>query len=161
VKHGNICVKHPELNGLRHNGGNCPECSKAAHKKYREVNKEKIAVDRAAARLKNQEAIRQRQADWRANNQEQVRQNNLRRTGFTLSLFNETLELQRYRCAICHTDLKQLPRKQVHADHCHTTGAPRGVLCHYCNIALGAFRDNPELLRRAAVYLNEPPLNIA
>lgn len=38
-------------------------------------------------------------------------------------------------------------------DHCHDTGAIRGVLCNNCNLALQCFRDDPELLLSAADYL--------
>ncbi|MBK7330438.1 MAG: hypothetical protein IPI85_15545 [Dehalococcoidia bacterium] len=38
-------------------------------------------------------------------------------------------------------------------DHDHVTGQVRGFLCSHCNIALGAFRDNPESMRAAAAYI--------
>ena len=38
-------------------------------------------------------------------------------------------------------------------DHCHATGAVRGVLCKPCNTGLGHFRDNTESLARAIQYL--------
>ena len=34
-------------------------------------------------------------------------------------------------------------------DHDHETGDKRGKLCQRCNLALGGFRDDPELLQRA------------
>lgn len=40
-------------------------------------------------------------------------------------------------------------------DHCHTTGKIRGLLCDDCNQGIGHFRDSPDLLRRAADYLEE------
>ena len=50
-------------------------------------------------------------------------------------------------CAICNapnpTDL----------DHCHATGTVRWLLCTHCNRGLGAFRDSPELLKKAADML--------
>lgn len=50
-------------------------------------------------------------------------------------------------CAICSnpnpTDL----------DHCHSTGNVRWLLCNHCNRGLGAFKDNPELLLKAAFLL--------
>lgn len=38
-------------------------------------------------------------------------------------------------------------------DHNHNTGQVRGKLCFDCNTALGKFKDNPAVLRRAAAYL--------
>jgi hypothetical protein len=38
-------------------------------------------------------------------------------------------------------------------DHDHNSGRIRGALCQRCNMGLGHFRDNPELLRLAALYL--------
>lgn len=43
----------------------------------------------------------------------------------------------------------------LHVDHDHKTGKVRGVLCFNCNGALGQVRDNPDLLRRLATYLEK------
>ncbi len=40
-------------------------------------------------------------------------------------------------------------------DHDHATGRVRGALCHLCNVALGAVRDNPETLMAMISYLKE------
>jgi hypothetical protein len=50
-------------------------------------------------------------------------------------------------CPICLT-----PNPQ-HVDHDHVTGKVRSVLCFNCNGGLGQFKDNPELLHRAADYV--------
>lgn len=51
------------------------------------------------------------------------------------------------RCGICGaTDSLKI-------DHSHSSGDVRGVLCHGCNIGLGNFRDDPDLLRKAIRYL--------
>lgn len=41
----------------------------------------------------------------------------------------------------------------LNIDHCHVSGKFRGMLCGQCNMALGGFRDDPQLLRKAAEYL--------
>jgi len=43
----------------------------------------------------------------------------------------------------------------LHVDHCHATGKIRGILCSSCNQALGLAKDDPELLRKMANYLEE------
>lgn len=38
-------------------------------------------------------------------------------------------------------------------DHCHAKGHFRGWLCNRCNLILGHAKDDPELLRKLAAYL--------
>lgn len=59
-------------------------------------------------------------------------------------------------CAICHK-----PMKKPNTDHCHVTGLVRGILCVFCNRALGRFRDDLNLLQAAVAYLLNPPATIA
>lgn len=51
-------------------------------------------------------------------------------------------------CQICKTEQEVLD-----IDHCHATLRVRGVLCNGCNNGIGRFRDDPDLLRAAADYL--------
>lgn len=46
-------------------------------------------------------------------------------------------------------------------DHCHETSVFRGVLCYSCNVALGLLKDDPELLRRAASYIEASRKEVA
>jgi len=49
-----------------------------------------------------------------------------------------------------------------HLDHNHENGQIRGVLCHGCNLGLGGFKDNPNLLLKAIRYVrywNKKPVN--
>lgn len=47
--------------------------------------------------------------------------------------------------------------KRLCIDHCHKTGNIRGILCSKCNTGLGMFRDSPELLIKASMYLQDGP----
>ena len=51
-------------------------------------------------------------------------------------------------CQLCRA------RPSTDIDHDHTTGKIRGVLCQVCNTGLGKFRDDPELLLRAAEWVS-------
>lgn len=53
-------------------------------------------------------------------------------------------------CALCTT-----PCDVLVIDHCHTKKVVRGLLCSQCNVALGMLKDDPDLLRRAADYLEK------
>ena len=58
--------------------------------------------------------------------------------------------LQDGRCFICG----QIPSSRgLLLDHDHETGKMRALLCHNCNGGLGFFRDDPELLVKAAGYV--------
>lgn len=80
---------------------------------------------------------------------------NLRRKyGIGESHYNDILSSQGGCCAVCGSPSNNEDRqKHLSLDHSHTTGKIRGVLCHNCNHGLGQFKDNPELLRKAAAYL--------
>lgn len=68
---------------------------------------------------------------------------------FTYSDYEKLLEEQEYRCAICSKT------GATHVDHDHETGKVRAVLCGGCNKGLGHFVDSPDLLRKAAKYLED------
>lgn len=74
--------------------------------------------------------------------------------GLTPETYDELVARQDGRCAICRTDDPGL--KDVwHVDHCHTTGAVRGLLCAPCNTGLGQFKDDTSLLLAAVAYLEQ------
>lgn len=54
-------------------------------------------------------------------------------------------------CMICEEEVLDNPQ----LDHCHETGKWRGVLCRDCNIGLGMFKDDPDNLINAIVYLRD------
>ncbi|MFE9455964.1 endonuclease VII domain-containing protein [Streptomyces californicus] len=75
--------------------------------------------------------------------------------GLTNEEYQRLFEAQDGRCAIC----QETRRTNLAVDHCHKTEAIRGLLCQRCNgqlLARGA-RDRPEVLRRAAEYLEQYP----
>jgi hypothetical protein len=77
------------------------------------------------------------------------------RYGLTREQIETMFTAQDRQCAICSTHLKGegLDRDSPQLDHCHVTGQARDILCRLCNTALGNFKDDPELLRKALNYL--------
>lgn len=82
--------------------------------------------------------------------------NRLDRFGLSPTDYDFLLKFQGYNCAICDQPL-QLKQYKFAVDHCHDSDDVRGILCKRCNSALGVFDDSPDLLLRAAEYLNNPP----
>ncbi|HEX4699376.1 MAG TPA: endonuclease VII domain-containing protein [Actinomycetes bacterium] len=78
------------------------------------------------------------------------RQDHLRRKyGMTSAEVDALLAGQGGLCAICRA------APAVHVDHDHATATVRGMLCFPCNAAIGHLRDCPQVVRRAAVYLEK------
>lgn len=76
--------------------------------------------------------------------------------GITLVDYHRMLDAQGGVCATCgEAERRRRGGKltRLAVDHCHSTGAIRGLLCSPCNQAIGLFRDDPDLLRKAAAYL--------
>lgn len=75
------------------------------------------------------------------------------RYGASQDWYNEQLKIQEYKCAICHSDTPGGGRTRWAIDHDHNTGQVRALLCLLCNTGLGKFKDNADLLEKAAKYL--------
>lgn len=60
------------------------------------------------------------------------------------------LAAQGGRCAICG---KKPQRRRLAVDHNHFSGEVRGLLCYFCNSALGIWEFDRDTARRAAEYL--------
>jgi hypothetical protein len=119
--------------------GQCKECSYAQNRKWHRDNPQQT----------------------KALNKDHGLVRSLRRIGLVADPFRPALEAARKhydemlttqggKCAICGTT--PIGRRLA-IDHCHETGAIRGLLCDPCNRGLGDFRDRPLSLRSAADYL--------
>ena len=92
--------------------------------------------------------------------QQSRRQNNLLNNyGITEVEYELMLKLQNGVCKICGqpetTRGRNSKIKKLAVDHCHMTCKIRGLLCDNCNQMLGKVKDNPEILRKAAEYLEK------
>lgn len=76
--------------------------------------------------------------------------------GWSAADFERAWTEQSGRCAICGVELLPtgLKKNAVARDHDHKTGKRRDLLCRAHNTAIGLFSDSPDLLRRAADYID-------
>ena len=111
------------------------------------------AMDNVKWRKENPEKVREQKKKFHLENPHKKREYKRRSKypGYTKEHEN-TMS-----CEICKIDLVA-GCKSGNAqciDHDHSTNKIRGVLCSHCNRGLGIFKDNPEILREAARYLEE------
>lgn len=101
-------------------------------------------------------AQRARVADGRITPELRRKRRLLADYGITVEQYEYLLTKQDSGCAVCGHDGSTSRGGVLHVDHCHNKGHVRGLLCDLCNRAIGLFRDDPALLRRAADYLEAP-----
>jgi hypothetical protein len=103
------------------------------------------------------DAERKRQREWYHANPEKIKQSRgksrLRAYGLTPPEYDAMVSGQDNQCAICKSPAEMEKHGILSVDHCHATGAVRGLLCSRCNHALGHLRDNPVVAHAAADYL--------
>lgn len=111
---------------------------------------DQLRAERNARRLK-------RQSEWDETRREVERRRRYgswlrRQYGISIEQFDAMYELQGGKCGIC-ADRQPRGRGGFHVDHCHATGAIRGLLCATCNMLLGMAEDSIDRLRSAMDYL--------
>lgn len=71
----------------------------------------------------------------------------------TAEQYVSELHKQGFLCAAgCGYTLAVVDKHTV-IDHCHTTNTYRGILCSWCNFAIGHAKDDPSVLRNLIAYL--------
>ena len=124
----------------------CVLCSRESSKRYKDNIRETIRERGKGYYQENKEYIRKKGEKQRSTREWQDKRH-IRLYGITLNEKQEVAVKQQHLCAICQRKTKLV------VDHDHVTGGFRGLLCSLCNTGLGCFRDNPEKLQPAIVYL--------
>ena len=126
-----------------------------AIKGWRKSNPEKVSEQKKRHYEKYKEKACERSRKHYAENKNQHRNSTMyRKYGITLEQYNKIREAQNYCCALCgkhEGDNKQ----GLVIDHCHKSTEVRKLLCTTCNVGLGMFKDNVDLLTKAIEYLKE------
>jgi hypothetical protein len=81
---------------------------------------------------------------WRRINRDRMREY---RYGITPDELEVLRETQAGLCGICRR------RRKLVIDHCHESGAVRGLLCHACNTAIGSLDEDPRIIHAAVRYV--------
>lgn len=117
----------------------------------RERRQKKYATDlayRERMKAEGREYGRRRHAEGRAYK---------KRHGVTREIYEQMFLAQGGVCAICKEPETTVQRtgkvQRLSVDHCHATGKVRGLLCSWCNPALGGARDSIRILRAMIDYL--------
>ena len=78
--------------------------------------------------------------------------------GISEEIYEQERIKQDYKCLLCGAAEQDQHHGRLYVDHCHETGKYRGLLCNQCNLGLGGFRDNVNVLQKAIEYVNEANL---
>jgi len=95
------------------------------------------------------ESIREKKRDY----------DRFKRYGVLKKEYDELYILQDGVCLVCgkpETGIYKSgkPILNLSVDHDHSSGLIRGLLCRTCNISIGNAKNNPDILRSAANYLD-------
>jgi hypothetical protein len=135
------------------------EQQREADKRYRLKHPEKLKEKDAKRYRENRESERIRNRNYYRNNREtqRIRHRN-NRHGITQEWFDQKIQEQDGKCAICHNTFTNTP----HIDHDHECcpqskscdKCRRGLLCEDCNLGLGRFKDDVSIMSSGIQYLN-------
>ena len=125
-------------------------------KKHYEKNREEILESRKEKQAEDPEKYRARNKEQYHRHTDRVRKLHL------WSLYRLTPEewetIFSYQGKVCAITGKPAKTHRLSTDHNHRTGEIRGLLSISANKALAYFNDDPALLRKAADYLENPPV---
>ena len=136
---------------------------------YSLSDKEKYKQRRKIYAEKNTEKIRLQKINWLAKpgnilkNQIVTRINYLKKKyNLTIEMYNEMLTAQEGSCAICNEIPDNTGINSLVIDHVHESNPVivRGLLCNFCNMALGYIKDDYKCIEKIINYLNKPATNI-
>lgn len=137
--HAGLCRSCYEKD-LRKRNPAFAERQRANCRRWSKKNADKVAESHRVYQRTHRTRIRKYKRRWKLD----------RRFGITEEQYTAMLSAQNNVCAICGRSQK----KRLAVDHCHKTGAIRGLLCFRCNFGLGWFSDNSDTFKKIVQYLS-------
>lgn len=122
--------------------------SKINRKVYEKRHPDKIRAKAKRHYIKHKDKMNEKNREY------WVKYGRYRFYGVEPEEFDTMYSEQEGKCRICSIDIP-LRGRETHIDHDHVTGKIRGLLCRSCNLGLGFFKDNIELMEKAVEYLKE------
>lgn len=102
----------------------------------------------------NRESRREYNREWARQNPDKVKASKRKTTyGISEDDYAALRLAQNAKCAACHDTLQGGRREAI--DHSHESGVVRGILCCWCNKALGHAKENADRLRALASYVEQ------
>lgn len=97
----------------------------------------------------------------RPEERQRARERSRLKYGFPIGMSEALMIIQGGACAVCLKVFDVSKPRSIHADHCHDSCTPRGLLCIHCNHAEGHIRRSgltpAEFAQRLGDYLAKPP----
>lgn len=121
-------------------------------KEWREANPDKVEAHNKKSNNKRRGARSEYfKLVWNRDKEKDKARWRQRNYGVTPEQFSALRSTHNDCCAICKGKFEDESKIQI--DHCHKTGAVRGLLCGSCNRGLGCFGDDVDRIRQAMRYL--------
>ena len=139
----------------------CKPCHKTTNEKNRVKNKDRINAFIKADRKINPDKYRDRQKKYQEKYRELITKKTItRRLNLNIEVYDQMFLDQQNKCYICRKEETKISGKtgkvtKLSVDHCHKTMTVRKLLCHNCNIMIGASKDSIDTLINAVNYLKE------
>jgi hypothetical protein len=140
----------------------CKLCKYEKNRVWNANNRDRVVEGRKNYYQKNKEALKQKHKkydkEYRARNKDRYYEKSWEKSikanyGISKEVYERMLTSQNNCCAVCKSDIPGTFQKRFAVDHDHVTGRVRGLLCMWCNTALGKFKDDEALLLAAVDYL--------
>lgn len=171
-----FCNKHNEERrySAKFKKYECRSCKNEYAALYREKNsvliKEKYRLYNIKTRERRQEWIKKDRIEnpekyikyakkgYVKNSEEMSIRKIIRKYKTTLEHYKYLLERSENKCEICGEKETRKTGKsprttRLSLDHCHILNKVRGLLCHTCNVGIGNFKDNINIMKKAINYL--------
>lgn len=144
IKKCSTCKQEKELSEFsksKYSKDNYHNQCKSCFKEYHRKNKDKVKKQRKEYCSRPEIQIKRKE------------QLLIKKYNLTMDEYNKTLIKQGNKCGICLKEFTGIYPMIVCVDHNHSNNKVRGLLCYFCNAAIGMFSDNITILNNAINWI--------